>query len=93
MLTPVKGMCFVIEDQLDFSSAEEAGIIIPEIAKKNMGVSGRIYSVGENGHGFTEGDRVVFSKFIAEQIHYEHDGELVERLVAVPIDAILGTIT
>ena len=103
MILPTKEFVFVIEDKLsdvkEGSELQQIGFVAGE---KNAGTSGVVKAVpsslwymfrrGGNKFGIKEGDRVVFSKFAAEQLDLYEDGKLVENLLAVPLDAVLGFI-
>ena len=92
MLKPVKGIAFIVEEEKEVltESAKEAGIVAPD----QMGLAGtigKIYAVSNNeGQTFKKGQRVVFSKFNAEQLDIMVDGKRIKDLRAVPTDSILG---
>jgi hypothetical protein len=95
MLRPSKGMALVIEDSKEIvaegSKLKEMGFQSTE--EKGAGVTGTILSVAENDIGAKEGDRVIFSKFVAEHLDGVQDGgKEVERLRVIPIDCILAFI-
>lgn len=103
-IIPAKGQAFVIEDSEDFSAFAKAGLQIPDEAKRGVGTTGVVYAI-EKFDGavigntiippvqFKVGDRVIFDKFIAQDIYIrDESGKEVERLRCLPIDCILGTI-
>lgn len=90
-ITPARGQAFVIEDAEDFSAFKKAGLQIPDEAKKGVGTTGVVHAVEECQ--FKAGDRVIFDKFIAQDIYLrDESGNEIERLRCLPIDCILGTI-
>ncbi len=90
-ITPAKGQAFVIEDSEDFSAHEKSGLIIPDEAQKGVGTTGVIHSI--SGKAFKPGDRVIFDRFIAQDIYIrDESGKEIPRLRCLPIDCILGTI-
>lgn len=108
MITPVPGMCFVIEsvDELlaKDSKLKEIGFQQSEAHQRNIGVQGTIYAVNESNKcpacggkrsvvGFKPGDKVLYSKFIAEQISIKDEqGKEIKNLRSVPVDGILAII-
>lgn len=91
-ILPAKGQCFIIEDSEDFSMYEKAGLDIPEEAKKGVGTVGNVYAI-EKDAPFTVGEKVIFDKFIAQDIYIRDElGKELKNLRALPIDCILGTI-
>lgn len=109
MIHPVPGMAFIIEDKQDVmegaAKLKEMGFSQSEAHERNVGVSGVIYAVNESVKcsscgakqgkvGFKKGHRVLYSKFIAEQIICKDDeGKDIERLRSVPVDGILAIIS
>lgn len=106
MIDPVKGMAFVIEDVQDAVTGHAALKDLGFTSSNEMkaGVTGVVYAVNDapkkcescGQHavepiGLKTGDRIVFSKFVAEQIILnDENGKPIERLKSVPIDAILA---
>lgn len=101
MITPLHGYTLIIEDRTDSLAShgklKESGFVNPN--EKNIGVTGVVYATSpyewkcdqcgrmQNCAPVKEGDKVVFSKFVAE-----HLDDVKERLRSVPTDAILGII-
>lgn len=108
MITPVPGMCFVIEDKRnDLAGREtlkEMGFVQSQAHVQRSGATGTILAVNEetlcpacgskrSSVGFKPGDRIVFSRYIADQIDMkDENGERIENLLSVPCDGILGFI-
>lgn len=91
-IIPAKGQAFITEDSEDFTAYEKAGLDIPEEAKKGVGTTGVVYSI-EEGTQFQTGERVIFDRFIAQDIYIRDEaGNEIPRLRCLPIDCILGTI-
>lgn len=101
MIKPAIGYAFIIENtrELKKGTLSQEGFILSE--KGLMGTSGVIYSI--NGDTccskckksipqFKEGDNVIFSKFVAEQIDIDLPDVPRGRLRAVPVEMILGKI-
>lgn len=104
MIKPALGYAFIIEDtkELQDSTLKEQGFVLSE--EKPAGSTGVVYAINDSinkckkcGEGvfitqFKKGDRVIFSKFVAEQIDLQADDIPKGRLRAVPSDMILGQI-
>ena len=105
MIHPVPGMAFIIEDvadDLNGTKLKEMGFTQSEAHERNVGISGTIYAVNEsqkcatcgdkqNKVGFKPGHKVLYSKFIAEQIIAKDDnGKEIKNLRSVPVDGILA---
>lgn len=54
MIIPALGQAFIIEDTEDFGRLEDAGITIPESAKKGVGTTGIIYAITPMQRGFLQ---------------------------------------
>lgn len=92
-IRPAIGQAFVIEDSEDFSAYEKAGLQIPDEARKGVGTTGKVYAIQADAQ-FKEGERVIFDKFIAQDITLrDQNGMEIPRLRCLPIDCILGTIS
>jgi GTPase Era involved in 16S rRNA processing len=96
MIKPSPNMAFIIEDNADtsgkYNSAKKAGLIIAENAENQLsGTTGIIYAVDKNDH-FKKGDRVIYSRFVAERVEVNEKDIPPGRLRAVPIDCLLGWI-
>jgi len=91
-------MCFVVQDEKEETSA--SGIVLNHQNKRKAS-HGTIYSLNSevtcphcteqfNRKDLKEGDRVIFSRYIAEQIEVD---ELKGKIVfSLPLDAILAKI-
>ena len=102
MIRPAAGFAFVIEDENDglTQAAKDLGLISAQ--KKLAGTTGVLYAIndvtkcpkcGEGGDsGFRVGEKVIYSKFVAEQIDIVADDIPRGRLRALPIESLLGKI-
>lgn len=93
MIIPMKGMAFVIEDVADnlkaYNILKEQGFVQSDAHTQNAGVSGIVHAVGENEQGVKEGDHVIYSRLIAEQVIVNgDDGKPMKNLRQVPCDSI-----
>lgn len=99
MLAPSPGMAFVIQDMED--TVHSSGIILSKEKRKSG--QGVIYSVNTdvicphctekfNRKDLQEGDKIIFSKYVAEQIEYEGDGLKGKIVWSLPVDSILAKI-
>lgn len=100
MLEPSPSMCFIIQDTKEKESS--SGFILSVDDKRKHG-QGTIYSLNSevvcphcvekfNRKDLAVGDKVMFSKYVAEQIEYDGDGLKGKVVFAVPIDSILAKI-
>lgn len=105
MIQPTSGMSFILEDkqQAVKEGSSLAGMGFEATTDRLAGVTGVIYAINTEkdcpkcGHSYDHlnlkaGDRVIYSKFVAEQIEYEAEDIPKGRLRSVPVDAILATI-
>lgn len=102
MITPASGYAFVIEDENDglTEGARALGLVSAE--RRLAGTTGVLYSINDTkkcpqcgfgeDSGFKIGDRVIYSKFVAEQIDLIADDVPRGRLRALPVDSLLGKI-
>lgn len=88
------------------SKLKEMGFTQSEAHEQRSGVTGVVFAINDSPRkcmkcgecemqtlGIKVGDRVVYSKFVAEQVHIAaEDGKPVERLKSVPLDAILAVL-
>lgn len=109
MIDPVPGMAFVIEDKQEVVAKDSAlgkvGFSESEAHQRNVGVMGTIYAVNEShlcgacgkkckAVGFKPGQKVLYSKFIAEQIEYKDEaGNQIKDLRSVPVNGILAIVS
>ena len=61
---PLNGQAFIIEE---VKTEGKHGIILPN--EKKVGSMGTIFAIEDNECGLKKGDRVIFSKFVFEDIH------------------------
>jgi hypothetical protein len=102
MIVPAPGYVFIIEDENDglTKTAKELGIVSAE--KRLAGTTGVLYSINDvkkcpqcgfgEECGFKVGDRVIYSKFVSEQIDLIADDIPRGRLRALPVESLLGKI-
>lgn len=99
MLSPSPSMAFIVQDMQDQQTS--SGIILA-VEKRKTG-QGTIYAVNcgvvcphctqqFDRKDLQAGDRVLFSRYVAEQIEYDGDGLKGKILWSVPIDSILAKI-
>ena len=100
MLQPSPSMAFVIQDIQESTTA--SGIVINSKDKRKSG-QGTIYSINcqvvcphctqhFDRKDLKTGDKVLFSRYVAEQIEYEGDGLKGKTVWAIPLDSILAKI-
>ncbi len=101
MLEPSPSMCFIIQEEKD--KVSESGIIISSNDKRKA-CHGVIYALNStvvcphciqqfDRKDLKVGDRVLFSRYVAEQIEYEEDGLKGKILYSVPLDSVLAKIS
>lgn len=101
MLYPSPSMCFILEEEK--ASQSTSGILLQH-NRSGKSSHGVIYSINAevvcphcvqkfDRKDLSVGDRVIYSRYVAEQI--EHDeGDLKGKIVyAVPLDSILAKIS
>lgn len=100
MLIPSPSMTFIVQDMKE--SQTQSGIIISTGDKRKTG-QGTIHSINAevvcphctqkfDRKDLQAGDKVIFSRYVAEQIEYEGDGLKGKIVWSVPIDSILAKI-
>lgn len=100
MLYPSPSMCFIIEEEKERST--QGGILL-EHGNKGKSSHGTIYSINASvacphctqyfdRKDLSVGDRVIYSRYVAEQIDHDGDGLKGKRLFAVPLDSVLAKI-
>lgn len=100
MLQPSPSMCFIIQEVKEQVST--SGIILNTGDKRKSGI-GVIYSLNNSvvcphciqhfdRKDLDVGDRVIFSKYVAEQIEYDGEGLKGKIVFAVPLDSVLAKI-
>lgn len=100
MLQPSPSMSFIIQDMQENES--QSGIILSTTDKRKTG-QGTIYSINckvvcphciqqFDRKDLEKGDKVLFSRYVAEQIEYDGDGLKGKVVWSVPIDSILAKI-
>lgn len=99
MLIPSPSMCFIIQDEKEDVSA--SGIVLNHQNKRKAS-HGTIYALNTtvtcphctqqfDRKDLKEGDRVLFSRYIAEQV--EIDDMKDKAIFSLPLDAILAKIS
>jgi hypothetical protein len=92
MIRPVPGITFIIEDVEDGLTQEARDMGLVSATQRNVGVTGKVYATNDE-EAFPVGCRVIFSKFVAEQICIKDaEGHDIKNLRSVPTEAILGFI-
>ena len=100
MLTPSPSMCFVIEDQKD--DVTQSGIVLA-LQNKSKNSHGTIYAINTtvvcphciqvfNRTDLAAGDKVIYSRYVAEQIDVEGEEFTGKKVFVLPIDSILAKI-
>ena len=100
MLQPSPSVAFVIQDIQEKTTA--SGFLISTNDKRKSG-QGTIYSINcqvvcphctqhFDRKDLKTGDKVLFSRYVAEQIEYEGDGLKGKTVWAIPLDSILAKI-
>lgn len=100
MLIPSPSMAFIIQDEKDAQTA--SGIILHTGDKRKPG-QGTIHSINcsvvcphciqqFDRKDLKVGDKVLFSRYVAEQIEYDGDGLKGKVVYSTPIDSILAKI-
>jgi len=101
MLLPSPSMCFIVQEEKE--SVSESGLVLAHQNKRKAS-HGVIHSINAEVHcphcsekfnrkDLKEGDRVIFSRYVAEQIEYDGDGLKGKVLFSVPLDAVLAKIS
>ena len=106
MISPTAGLSFIVEDKQEAvkQGSSLAGMGFEATTDRLAAQTGIIYAINSekdcpkcNHHydhlNLKKGDRVIYSKFVAEQIDYEAEDIPKGRLRAVPVDSILATLT
>lgn len=89
------------------SKLKESGFVQSDTHEQRSGVSGVVFAVNDSPKkcmscgkcemepvGIKVGDRVLFSKFVAEQVSVKDDqGQEIKRLKSVPLDAVLAILS
>lgn len=99
MLQPSPSMAFIIQDMQDSQTA--SGIVLT--AEKRKTGQGTIYAVNcdvvcphctqrFDRKDLKKGDKVLFSRYVAEQIEYDGDGLKGKIVWSIPLDSILAKI-
>jgi co-chaperonin GroES (HSP10) len=100
MLMPSPSMAFIIQDEKE--SQTQSGIVIATDNKRKPG-QGTIYSINAtvvcphctqqfDRKDLAVGDKVLFSRYVAEQVEYDGDGLKGKVVYSVPLDSILAKI-
>ena len=101
MLIPSPSMCFIIEDKKPDSTA--SGIVLSH-RRDGKGSHGTIYAINTetvcphciqmfDRKDLKPGDRVIYSRYVAEQIEHDSDDLKGKIVFAVPLDSILAKIS
>lgn len=100
MLTPSPSMCFIIEDQKD--EITKSGIVL-SMNNKSKNSHGTIYAINTtvvcphciqhfDRKDLAAGDKVIYSRYVAEQIDVEGEEFTGKKVFVVPVDSILAKI-
>jgi co-chaperonin GroES (HSP10) len=101
MLIPSPSMALIIQDMEE--KVHASGIIMSVRDKRKVG-QGTVHSVNAtvvcphciqqfDRKDLNVGDKVIFSRYVAEQIEYEGDGLKGKIVWSVPLDSILAKIS
>lgn len=93
-------MAFIIQDEKE--SVTASGLIVSTDTKRKPG-QGTIYSINPSvvcphctqqfdRKDLAVGDKVLFSRYVAEQVEYEGEGLKGKVVYSVPLDSILAKI-
>lgn len=100
-MKPSPGIAFIIEDEK--ADRTSSGLYLSH-QNKSAGAMGVIYAIDGSvicphcqkwckREDVKPGDRVLYSRFVAEHVEYRESGMKEGRLFAVPVDAILAKIS
>jgi len=66
----------------------EHGIVIPDSATAKIGSIGIIYAIAKNDYDLKVGDKVIFSKYTAEDIILKEHGHPDKKLKSLTVDSL-----